>query len=262
MHVLLVCDNNSFMRIRVAYIRSGYFSYHFYFNYKCYYTGALKRRSIVSETCPMVSGARRGANDRSMEQRWAEQRCDRRRDNGRPEGGVDGTHEINPSSKRYQCIFQQNGRAAATAEAVKHAVAAAGSRHRLGNAWRPRMPTPAGWYAVSSRAANSYETLMDADDIFPLNVLMRHYHVPALQRQQNSSDLARNFSTSGLAARGPLTLVYAVFRPVWPPYGPWWQGDRSKRSRSSTEYYFQFGKMTSKNYSLHSRSVLVYAATA
>jgi len=71
--------------------------------------------------------------------------------------------EINPSSERYQCIFQQNGRAARAAapHSTGHVTAdaeAAGLRYRLANAWRPPRRG-----LLSQRPANSYGTITDAE---------------------------------------------------------------------------------------------------
>ena len=59
----------------------------------------------------------------------------------------------------------------------------------------------------------------------------------------------RHISTSGLAPRALRTVVFALFWPIWPPYRPWWPGDRSKRSRSTAEYYFRSGQTGSSSIS-------------
>ena len=66
----------------------------------------------------------------------------------------------------------------------------------------------------------------------------------------------RHISTSGLAASSPpRTLVFAVFRPIRPPYRPLWPGGRSNRSRSSAEYYFR--RFDRRSYMLKYRAVLL-----
>ena len=53
------------------------------------------------------------------------------------------------------------------------------------------------------------------------------------------------------------TVVFALFWPIWPPYRPCWSGDRSRRSRSTAEYYFRSGQtgssiiLTSRAYITH-----------